>query len=253
MEKELKSNKIPGTRREWFFKGCRDGIPICLGYFAVSFALGITGKELGMSALQAFFMSLGMVASAGEFAALTLISASAGVIEMVTTTIVVNLRYLLMSCSLSQKLSPKMPLFHRFFLAQFITDELYGLSVLVPGYLEPFYTYGAGIVAVSGWCGGTVTGLLVGSILPDPVVNALSVALYGMFLAIIIPPAKTDRFILILIVVSMALSAFFAWMPVLSGISAGFRVIILTLAIAAAAAYFHPADLEEADSEGGQS
>ncbi len=241
MEKQLSNEyKTPQTRRGWFLKGCRDGVPICLGYFAVSFALGITGKELGMSALQAFFMSAGMVASAGEFAALTLIGASAGVIEMITTTVVVNLRYLLMSCSLSQKLSPEMPLFHRFFLAQFVTDEIYGLSVMVPGWLEPLYTYGMGIVAVSGWCAGTVTGLLVGSILPPAVVSALSVALFGMFLAIIIPPAKKDRFIGLLIIFSMLLSTLFTYLPLLSRISSGFRVIILTLAIAAAAAWFRP-------------
>ncbi len=245
MSKNDNAKALPATNAGWFTKGLKDGIPICLGYFAVAFALGIAARDVGLSAVQAFFMSLGMVASAGEFAALQLIGAAAGVIEMISTTVVVNLRYFLMSCSLSQKLDPEMPTTHRFFLAQFVTDEIYALSVMVPGYLCPFYTYGIGICSVSGWCSGTALGVIVGNILPETVVNALSVALYGMFLAIIIPPAKKDRFLLKLVGISMAVSALFTWLPYLSLISSGFRVIILTLLIAGAAAYIHPLSEEE--------
>ena len=228
------------NKQNWFVKGLRDGFPICMGYFAVSFALGITARGIGMNALQAGLMSAGMVASAGEFAALVLISSGAGVIEMITTCIVVNLRYFLMSCALSQKLSPDLPVIHRFFLAHCITDEIFGLSAAVEGYLEPFYTYGIMLISVTGWTAGTVLGVLMGNILPGWAVNALSVSLYGMFLAIIIPPARRDRFILGLVVISMAASGIFSVVPLLREISSGFKVIILTILIAGAAAFVHP-------------
>ncbi len=224
----------------WFARGLRDGIPICMGYFAVSFALGITARGIGMNALQAGLMSMGMVASAGEFAAIVLIASSAGIFEMISTCIVVNLRYFLMSCSLSQKLSPDLPFYHRFLLPYCITDEIFGLSSAVPGYLDPAYSYGMTIVSVAGWTTGTVLGVLMGNIIPAWAVNALSVSLYGMFLAIIIPPARKDRFIAGLVVISMAASGLFSVLPLLSGITSGFKVIILTLLIAGAAAFIHP-------------
>ena len=231
----------------WFVRGLRDGIPICMGYFAVSFALGITARGIGMTAFQAGLMSFGMVASAGEFAAIVLIQSAAGIIEMITTCIVVNLRYFLMSCSLSQKLSPDLPFVHRFLLPYCITDEIFGLSSAVSGYLDPFYSYGMTVVSVAGWTSGTVLGVLMGNIMPAWAVSALSVSLYGMFLAIIIPPARKDRFIALLIAVSMLCSLIFTKAPVLSHISSGFRIIILTILIAGIAAIVRPVD----DGEGG--
>ena len=138
---------------------------------------------------------------------------------MIATTIVVNLRYFLMSCSLSQKIGPRTPFYHRFFLAYCMTDEIFGLSSAVRGYLEPVYTYAMTAISVAGWCSGTVLGVLVGNILPARVTDALTVAMYGMFLAIIIPPARRDRFILGLVAISMALSGLFSILPVLSRIS----------------------------------
>ena len=226
----------------WFVRGLRDGIPICMGYFAVSFALGITARGVGMNALQAGLMSLGMVASAGEYAAIVLIGSSAGVFEMITTCIVVNLRYFLMSCSLSQKLSPDLPFYHRFMLPYCITDEIFGLSSAVHGWLDPTYSYGMTVISVAGWTTGTVLGVLLGNIMPAWAVNALSVSLYGMFLAIIIPPARKDRFIAGLVVISMAASGLFSVLPLLSGITSGFKVIILTLVIAGIAAFIHPVE-----------
>lgn len=223
-----------------FVRGMRDGIPICLGYFAVSFALGIAGRGVGMNAVQAFVMSLTMVASAGQFAAITLIGAGAGIIEMITTTIVVNLRYLLMSCSLTQKLSPETKPLHRLALSYCMTDEIFGLSISVDGFLRPVYTYGITMISVSGWCLGTVLGVVAGNILPALVTNALGVAMYGMFLAIIIPPAKENHFLGALVAVSMAASGLFSILPYLKAISSGFRVIILTILIAGIAAVIHP-------------
>lgn len=233
-----------------FVRGMRDGIPICLGYFAVSFALGIAGRGVGMNAVQAFVMSLTMVASAGQFAAITLIGAGAGIIEMITTTIVVNLRYLLMSCSLTQKLSPETKLLHRLALSYCMTDEIFGLSISVDGFLRPVYTYGITMISVSGWCLGTVLGVVAGNILPALVTNALGVAMYGMFLAIIIPPAKENHFLGALVAVSMAASGLFSILPYLKAISSGFRVIILTILIAGIAAVIH--SIEEPGDNPGQ-
>ena len=241
----MNDKKSPESTGAWFLKGLRNGIPICMGYFAVSFALGITARNIGMDALQSFLMSLTMVASAGEFAAVTLISQGAGVLEMITTTLVVNLRYFLMSYSLTQKLDPKMSSLHRFGLAYCVTDEIFGLSVSVDGWLCPYYTYGITLISVAGWCAGTVLGVLVGNILPVWASNALGVAMYGMFLAIIIPPARKDHFILGLVAVSMAASGLFSVLPLLSGISTGFKVIILTLVIAGAAAAIRPVSQED--------
>ncbi len=236
-------------RKRNFTLGIRHGIPICLGYFAVSFALGIAAKQIGLNALQAGLMSIGMVASAGEFAALSLIGGGAGVIEMVATCIVVNMRYFLMSCSLSQKIRPETPFFHRFIMAHTVTDELFGLSSAFPDPLDPLYTYGAAIVSWFGWTAGTVLGVLVGSILPDFLVAALGASLYGMFLAIIIPPAKKERFIGGLVLVSMALSGLFAILPYLKNISSGFRIIILTILLSAAAAALRPVRLDDSEAD----
>ena len=230
------------SKRNILLEGMRDGIPICLGYFAVSFALGIAAREAGVTAPASFIMSAGMVASAGEFAALLLIANRAGVIEMILTTLTVNLRYFLMGCALSQKTDPALPLRHRMGLAYCITDELFAIAVARPAPIEPVYSYGATFVSVSGWCAGTVLGVLVGQILPDPVYNALSVALYGMFLAIIIPPARKDRFLAGLIIICMAASTMFAVLPVISGLSDGFRVTILTIVFSALAAALRPVD-----------
>ena len=243
------------TNTEWFKKGNLAGVPICLGYFAVSFALGIAARNIGMTWLQAFAMSAGMVASAGEFAALNLLQSGAGIMEMVLTCVIVNLRYFLMSCAITQKLSPKMKGVHRLGLAYCMTDEIFGLSVAVPEKLNPFYTYGITVVSVFGWCLGTVLGVVVGNILPGWAVNALSVSLYGMFIAIIIPPARKNHFIGLIVLVSMAASLVFTVAPLLKEISSGFRIIILTLVIAGIAAWIHP--IPEADSDhqgkGGQS
>lgn len=258
MDQSVQSGKAPAAASlenksagGWFLKGMLAGIPICMGYFAVSFALGIAARNTGMNALQSFVMSLTMVASAGQFAAISLIGAGAGFIEMITTTLIVNLRYFLMSCSLTQKLAPSMKPAHRFGLAYCITDEIFGLSVSVDGYLHPFYTYGITFVSVSGWCAGTVLGVIVGNILPAAAADAMGVAMYGMFLAIIIPPAKKNPFVGGLVAVSMLGSFLFTVLPVLRSISSGFRVIILTLVLAGAAALIRPlpADPDEEEED----
>lgn len=145
-----------------------------------------------------------------------------------------------MSCSLSQKLDEKTPFFHRFLIGYGVTDEIFGVSVCRPGRLSPFFSYGLIAVAVPGWTLGTLLGAVSGDFLPPRILSALNVALYGMFLAVIIPPAKGNRILSGVIVVSMVCSLIFAAAPVLNTISSGFKIIILTLLIAGAAAYLFP-------------
>jgi len=233
--------------KKWFLKGMRHGVPIGLGYFAVAFTLGITAKNIGMTPLQSAFMSFTMHASAGEFAAMTVIAAGSGYVEMAITQLVINLRYLLMSCALSQKVSEKMPFAHRFFISYYITDEIFGISSTVDGHLNPWYTYGAASVASPGWVLGTLLGAVVGNILPANVASAMNVALYGMFLAIIIPPARKHKVIAIIVAVSMVASTVFTLLAKYIPLSSGMRILILTVVIAGVAAYVHPIE-ESGDS-----
>ena len=214
-----------------FLKGMRDGVPIALGYFAVAFTLGITAGKAGMNALQSSLMSALMLASAGEFAAISMIGSGAGVMEMIVTTVVINMRYLLMSSALSQKVQQNRPFLHRIFMSYAVTDEIFGISMTVPGKLNPFYQYGAASVAAPGWVLGTFLGTMVGMILPAPVMSAMSVAIYGMFLAVVIPPARKNKIIAAVVVISMSVSLLFQSIPGLKNISSGFQIILLTVLI----------------------
>lgn len=226
--------------KKWFFKGMRHGVPIGFGYFAVAFTLGITAKNIGMTPLQSAFMSFTMHASAGEFAAMTVIAAGSGYVEMAITQLVINLRYLLMSCALSQKVSEKLWFPHRLFISYFITDEIFGISSTVDGKLNPFYNYGAACVASPGWVLGTFLGAVAGNILPANVASAMNVALYGMFLAIIIPPARKNKVIAVIVAVSMLASGAFTLLAEVIPLSSGMRILILTVVIAGIAAIVHP-------------
>lgn len=243
-KEEGKAVKKPDNRA-WYAKGLRDGIPISLGYFAVGFTLGIAAREAGITAFQMGIMSLLMNASAGQFAVITIIAGQSGYVAMVLTQIVINIRYLLMSCALSQKISPQTSMPKRLLLSNYVTDEIFGIAASVKGTLNPFYNYGAATVASPGWALGTVLGVLVGNILPPSMTSALSVALYGMFLAVVIPASKEDRSVAVVVLASMAGSLAFRFLPLLCDISDGTRIIILTLAIAAAAAVIKPVPPEK--------
>lgn len=236
------------THKENFFKGMRDGIPICTGYFAVSITLGIAAKNAGLTVWQATLASMLTNASAGEFAAFTLIAANASYWELIVMEIVANARYLLMSCALSQKLSPATGLGHRLGVGFGITDEIFGISVTSPGMLDPFYSYGAMSVALPGWALGTCLGVLLGNILPLRAVSALSVGLYGMFVAIFIPPAKKDKVIAVLVVLSFASSYVFSSVPLFAAIPSGTRTILLTVALSLGAAVLFPIHEEAAEA-----
>ena len=233
-----------GNKR-WFLKGMRDGIPIATGDFAVALTLGIAARKAGITALEATVMSLAMHASAGQFAAMELIASGAGYLEMVLTEIVVNLRYVLMSCALSQKIRRDIPFFHCFLVAYDVTDEIFGISAAVEGKLNPFYTYGAMAVASPGWAAGTCIGALLGNIMPDRILSAMNLALYGMFVAIVVPPARGNRVLTGLVMISLLASGIFAWVPVLGQLSSGFRIMILTIVLAGAAAILFPVEERE--------
>lgn len=235
-------------RKTQFKSGAADGIPIGVGYLAVSFTFGIMAGSAGLSIFDATLLSLMNVTSAGQFAGLGVIQAGTSFAEMALTQLIINLRYSLMSCSLSQKLSPETPFFHRFFMSYGVTDEIFGVSVCKPGFLSPWYFYGLISTAVPGWTLGTLLGAVSGSLLPERLLNALNVALYGMFLAVILPPARKNKVLMGIILVSMAASLFFTAVPLFSGISSGFRIIILTVLIAGGAAALFPVKEEEKDA-----
>ena len=227
-------------RRKWFVKGLRDGIPIMLGYFAVSIALGITAKNAGMTAFQATLTSLLINASAGQYIGFTLIAAGASWVEVVVMEAIANARYLLMSTALSQKLDAKVSLRHRMLVGFWITDEIFGVSASVEGSLNPYYNYGLAAVASPGWALGTLTGVVLGNVLPMRVVSALSVGLYGMFISIFIPPARKNPVIAGLVIVSFALSYAFNALAWFDSISSGMKIILLTVVISLAAALLFP-------------
>lgn len=237
------------SNRQWYARGLKAGVPIGLGYLAVAFTLGIAAKNAGLTAFQATLTSFLINASAGEFVGFTLIGAGASYLEVAIMELVANARYLLMSFSLSQKLSPKTGVLHRLLIGWYVTDEVFGVSISAPGYLNPFYTYGAISLACPGWAIGTCLGVIVGNILPASLVSALSVGLYGMFIAIFVPPSKTSKVIAGLVLVSMALSFAFNRIPAFDAVSSGIKTIILTVAISAAAAVLFPIREVKKDAE----
>ncbi len=229
-------------------RGIKDGIPICLGYFAVSFSFGIIAKEAGLHPFPAALMSATNFTSAGQFAGLTLIVTTATYLEMAIAQLIINSRYILMSCLLSQKIDHNTPLWQRIVMAFGVTDEIFGLGVAVNGKLNPYYIYGAMSVALPGWTLGTLLGVVSGNILPPRIVSALSIALYGMLLAIIIPPTKGNKLLATIILISMTASLLFAVLPLLNTLSSGVKIILLTILIAGIAAALFP--VEEDTNEG---
>ena len=237
-----------------FRQGLRDGVPIGLGYFAVSFSLGICARGAGLSALQGFIASLLTSASAGEYAVFTSIAAQATYWEIAIITLVANARYLLMSCALSQRFAPDMPFVHRLLIGTAVTDEIFGVSIARPAPLDPYYTYGVILTSVIPWAAGTSCGIVMGNLLPARIVSALSVALYGMFLAIILPPARRSRIIAALVLLGFGASWAAGRLPDVSGWSSGTRTIVLTVALSLGAAILFPVrDLPDPDaSESGE-
>ena len=231
-----------------FRDGMKDGIPIALGYLAVSFSIGIQAKIAGITAFYAALMSFLNFTSAGEFAAISIIAVSGGFGELALSQLIINLRYMLMSCALSQKIPRETNTLTRLFVSFGMTDEIFGISIGRKNY-KPAYTFGAMLVAIPGWTLGTFLGVVCGNILPDIVVNAFSIALYGMFIAIVVPPARDNKTLALAAVVSMIASFVFYITPVLSEISLGTKVIILTLVISLIFAILFPVESDDYDKE----
>lgn len=245
MKYSLKNKENRGV----FRRGMIDGIPIGLGYFAVAFSLGVAARNGGVTPLQGFFASLLCNTSTGEHAVFSLMGAGAALIEVALVTFIANARYLLMSFALSQRTDPKTGILHRLGMAFYITDEIFGISIARNGYLNPLYTYGAALIASPCWASGTAVGIIAGSVLPPNVVSALSVAIYGMFIAIITPPAKKNKIVALLIIISFVFSYLAGALPFVSQISEGTRTIILTVAISALAALLFPRKQEKEGEE----
>lgn len=220
--------------------GMRDGLPIGIGYLAVAFSLGIAASNAGFSWLQGFVISFFCSASAGEYAAFALIAADTGYLEVAVMTVIANARYLLMSCALSQKIRPETSLFHRLAMGFSVTDEIFGAAIGQNGWLSLEYYAGLVIGAVPLWAIGTALGIIMGEILPARLVIALGVSLYGMFLAVIIPAARRDKVVLVLIVVSFSASYFMSRSSFFSFLSEGTRTILLTVILSSAAALLFP-------------
>lgn len=233
-------------RSKEFFAGIKAGMPVCVGYFSVSFGFGAMAVAQGLRIWQAILISASNLTSAGQFAGLTVIAAGAAMIEMVLTQLVINSRYALMSLALGQRLGPHVGTGKRLLAAFFNTDEIFALGMSKGKVLTTSFFIGAGVAAAFGWTAGTAMGAVAGSLLPESVRMALGVMLYGMFIAIVVPQAKEEKSILVCTVLALVFSCLFTWMPGLKQISDGLSIVICTVAVAAVCAVLFPVKEEEA-------
>lgn len=232
-----------------FVNGLKDGLPIGLGYFAVSFSFGIAGAKF-LSYPLVTLISMTNLTSAGQFAGLQIMADAAGTfIEMAIASFFINLRYSLMAISLSQNVAPSFGTAKRLLLATGITDEIYAVAVAQKEKVTPIYFLGLMVLPYMGWSTGTLTGAICGEILPAVVTNALGVALYGMFIAIVVPQMKASRPVLIASLIAIAMSFAFKFVPFLSGVSVGFAIIICAVFASALCAFIFP--VKDAKIEGG--
>ena len=230
-----------------FLQGVKAGVPVCLGYFSVSFGFGAMAIAQGLKLWHAALISLTNLTSAGQFAGLTVIAAGTAIIEMILTQLVINSRYALMSLALGPRFGPSVGTGKRLICAFFNTDEVFALGMARGQKLTASYFLGAGSVAAIGWIGGTAMGALAGSVLPLSVRAALGVMLYGMFIAIVVPQARAEKPILLSVVLALVFSCLFAWVPGLKEISDGLAIVICTVAAAAICAAVCPVDEEVAE------
>jgi predicted branched-subunit amino acid permease len=227
-----------------FFRGARDGVPICLGYVSVAFVFGMMCVESGLSPFAAALISMTNLTSAGQFAGLSLLLAGAPLFEIGVTTLVINLRYTLMSLSLSQKVDPRMTTLQRAILSFGNTDEVFAVCMQQKGAVTAPYLAGLVLCVYVGWAAGTVLGATVAGALPDMVRSALGLAIYGMFLAIIVPPARKIRPVLFAVLLSAAISSLFYYTPGLKEISRGWVIILCAVGVSALMAWKFPVPTE---------
>lgn len=232
-----------------FYKGLKDGVPIALGYLSVSFTFGITAVGMGLPPLVAIIISMTNLTSAGQVAGIGIIAAGGNYIEMAMTQVIINLRYALMSLSLSQKLDGKYNLLHRIISSFGITDEIFAVASGQAKDVPPRYMYGLITLPYIFWAAGTAGGAFLGEVLPENIKAALGIAIYGMFIAIVIPPAKKSSGVLRVAAIAALLSCIIYYVPALDMISSGMSVIICTLIAAAFGATFCPQEAKEAAAD----
>ena len=232
-------------RSKEYSLGLGTGVPVGLGYFSVSFGFGAMAAAQGIRVADAALISITNLTSAGQFAGLTLMVAGATLWEMVLTSLVINSRYALMSLALSQRMGQRIGFLPRLLIAFFNTDEIFALAMARIEPLTVPFMLGLGTLPILGWTLGTLCGALAGSILPPSIQAALGVMLYGMFVAIVVPPAKEKKPVLIAALLALAASCLMRWMPVLNRISAGVAIVICTVVAAAVCAWLFPVEEEE--------
>lgn len=233
-----------------FLKGLRDGIPIALGYLSVSFTFGIKAVNDGILWWEALLISITNLTSAGQLAGISVIAASGSLFEMAMTQLVINMRYALMSLSLTQKLDGKFGRTKRWLAGFGMTDEIFAVASGSKEAVAASYMAGLIITPLIGWSSGTALGALAGNILPAAVQSALSVAIYGMFIAVFVPPMKKNKAVAAVVFIGIALSCAFKWLPVVNKVSAGFAIIICSMIAAAiGAALFPISDTNEREAQ----
>ena len=225
--------------------GVSRGLPVGMGYFSVSFGFGAMAVSQGVRALDATLISLSNLTSAGQFAGLTVIVAAATLWEMILTQLIINSRYALMSLALSQRMGQRIGVLPRLVIAFFNTDEIFALAMARVEPLTVPFMLGLGTLPILGWTLGTLSGALAGSVLPPAIQAALGVMLYGMFVAIVVPPAKKEKPILAAVILALIFSSCFSWIPLLKQVSAGIAIVICTVAAAAICAALFPIQDEE--------
>ncbi|MBR1984071.1 MAG: AzlC family ABC transporter permease [Clostridia bacterium] len=231
-----------------FKNGVKDGLPIGLGYFPVAFAFGVQASILGVPILISLLISMTNLTSAGQLAGLTIVATMGSFIEIIATQLVINSRYFLMSTMLSQKTDDSFTFKHRLLTSTFITDEIFAIAVSKPNNISKNYFYGLALLPYIGWALGTLFGATAGNLLPQSVVYALGIALYAMFIAIIIPPSTKNLGVLFAVLLSAGISCLFYYLPILKSVSSGFAIIISAILSAGVIAYFFPVKKEERDN-----
>ena len=234
-------------KKQEFLDGIRDGIPICLGYFSVSMAFGLTCVLSDIPIWAAVMISLTNLTSAGQFAGMNLIAANGALVEIGLTTLIINIRYFLMSISVSQKVEQKMSMKKRLAVAFGITDEIFAVSMQRDHALTSAYMAGLILTPVLGWTGGTFVGAAATSLMPPVLSNAFGIALYGMFVAIIVPPAKEQKNVLFAVVLAIVASVACKYLPVIKNLSSGWTIILITIVVCVIAAWLFP--VEESEGE----
>ena len=224
-----KTNKVKGSRSD-YLQGLKDGLPIGLGYLSVSFAFGITAVGMKIPPLAAILISMTCLTSAGQVAGIGAIAAGGGLFEIALAQLIINLRY-----SLTTSFG--------------VTDEVFAVASVKPGEVTPAYMYGLITLPYILWAAGTATGAMLGNVLPEIVTLALGIAIYGMFIAIVVPPAKRYKGVLAVAAIAAALSCIIKFVPVFSGITSGFSVIICTVIAAALGALFFPKPTEDGEAD----